>query len=57
MTDPALPPPVYFAPDYDEFAQWVREFAAPYADGYLDRAHSEDFPWDLASPTRAWPSC
>lgn len=53
MTDAAPPPPVFFAPDYDEFARWVRDFAAPYADGYLDRAHREDFPWNLAQKMAA----
>ncbi|MGW0018395.1 acyl-CoA dehydrogenase family protein [Rhodococcus sp. NPDC003382] len=49
----ALHPPVLFAPEYDEFAQWVREFAAPHADSYLERAHSEEFPWDLAEKMAA----
>lgn len=49
----ALHPPVFFAPEYDEFAQWVREFAAPHADSYLERAHKEEFPWDLAEKMAA----
>jgi cyclohexanecarboxyl-CoA dehydrogenase len=51
-TEP-LHPPVLFAPEYEEFAQWVREFAAPHADSYLSRAQSEEFPWDLAEKMAA----
>jgi cyclohexanecarboxyl-CoA dehydrogenase len=43
-----MQPPVHFSEEYDEFAAWVREFATPYAEGYNARAHSEEFPWDLA---------
>ncbi|MFC9549746.1 acyl-CoA dehydrogenase family protein [Rhodococcus sp. NPDC056960] len=46
-------PPVLFRPEHDEFAQWVREFAAPHAESYLVRAHSEEFPWDLAEKMAA----
>ncbi|MFD4253388.1 acyl-CoA dehydrogenase family protein [Amycolatopsis thermoflava] len=53
MPDASLPPPVFFAAEYDEFARWVRDFAAPFADGYLGRAHQEDFPWDLAGKMAA----
>lgn len=49
----ALHPPVLFAPEYEEFAQWVREFAAPHAESYLERAHREEFPWDLAEKMAA----
>lgn len=49
MSDTALPaPPVLFSPEHEEFAQWVRDFAAPYRDGYLDRANSDEFPWEPA---------
>ncbi|WP_448624388.1 acyl-CoA dehydrogenase family protein [Geodermatophilus sp. URMC 64] len=55
MPEPAQlpPPPVLFAPEYEEFAAWVRDFAAPFSDGYLERAHGEDFPWDLAGKMAA----
>jgi cyclohexanecarboxyl-CoA dehydrogenase len=43
-----MQPPVYVSDEYEEFAAWVREFATPYAEGYNARAHSEEFPWDLA---------
>jgi cyclohexanecarboxyl-CoA dehydrogenase len=43
-----MQPPVFFGEEYEEFAAWVREFATPYASGYSARAHSEEFPWDLA---------
>lgn len=43
-----MQPPVFFSEDYEDFAKWVREFAAPYSEGYLQRAHSEEFPWELA---------
>ncbi|MBC2644218.1 MULTISPECIES: acyl-CoA dehydrogenase family protein [unclassified Rhodococcus (in: high G+C Gram-positive bacteria)] len=46
-------PPVLFRPEHEEFAQWVREFAAPHAESYLVRAHSEEFPWDLAEKMAA----
>ncbi|MFD0453883.1 acyl-CoA dehydrogenase family protein [Rhodococcus aetherivorans] len=49
----ALHPPVLFAPEHEEFAQWVREFAAPHAESYLERAHREEFPWDLAEKMAA----
>lgn len=41
-------PPVAFDDEYDDFATWVREFAEPYAEGYNARAHSEEFPWEVA---------
>lgn len=47
------PPPVFFAPEYQEFAAWVRDFAAPYAGGYLARANSDEFPWELTSKMAA----
>lgn len=34
--------------EYEEFALWVREFAARHSDTYLESAHSEEFPWALA---------
>jgi cyclohexanecarboxyl-CoA dehydrogenase len=43
-----MQPPVGFDTEHQEFATWVRDFAAPYWDGYNARAHSEEFPWDLA---------
>jgi cyclohexanecarboxyl-CoA dehydrogenase len=53
-TSNALPtPPVLFAPEYEEFAAWVRDFAAPFKDGYLARANSDEFPWDLAQKMAA----
>ncbi|MEP9384480.1 acyl-CoA dehydrogenase family protein [Nocardioides cheoyonin] len=39
--------PVAFTPEHEEFASWVRDFAAEFSDGYNDRAHSDEFPWDL----------
>ncbi|WP_127127331.1 acyl-CoA dehydrogenase family protein [Georgenia sp. SYP-B2076] len=50
---PVISPPVLFHPEHEEFASWVREFAAPFSDGYLARAHSEEFPWDLAKDMAA----
>ncbi|MGP4086238.1 acyl-CoA dehydrogenase family protein [Streptomyces sp. KR55] len=47
-TSSAPHPPVLFDEEYEEFAEWVRGFAAPFSDGYLDRAHSDEFPWDVA---------
>ncbi|MDR7304355.1 acyl-CoA dehydrogenase family protein [Haloactinomyces albus] len=47
-TPETVRPPVLFADEHEEFAEWVRGFAAPYSDGYLDRAHSEEFPWEMA---------
>jgi len=44
-----MQPPVHFSEEYEEFASWVRGFATPYSDGYNARAHSEEFPWDLAA--------
>lgn len=41
-------PPVMFDEEYDQFAQWVREFAAPHADSYLPIALQEEYPWELS---------
>jgi hypothetical protein len=35
-TSNALPaPPVFFAPEYEEFAAWVRDLAVPFSGGSL----------------------
>lgn len=44
----SLRPPVFFQEEYVEFATWVRDFSAPYADKYLQYANTESFPWDMA---------
>ncbi len=44
----ALRPPVQLGEEYEEFATWVRESAAPHADSYLSVARSDRFPWELA---------
>jgi len=44
----ALRPPVQLGEEYEEFAAWVRESAAPHADSYLSVARSDRFPWELA---------
>lgn len=31
----------------------MRDLAAPHAESYLDHAHREDFPWDLAEKMAA----
>jgi len=41
-------PPAAFSEEYQDFAAWVREFAAPHADSYLPVARSTEFPWHLA---------
>lgn len=49
LTATATPrPPVMFGEEHEEFAAWVRAFAAPHADSYLATARSEEFPWELA---------
>ncbi|WP_019808698.1 acyl-CoA dehydrogenase family protein [Saccharomonospora halophila] len=47
-TPETVRPPVLFDDEYEEFAGWVRGFAAPYSEGYLARAHSAEFPWETA---------
>jgi len=44
----ALRPPVQLGEEYEEFAAWVRESAAPHADSYLSVARGDRFPWELA---------
>ncbi|GGG65939.1 acyl-CoA dehydrogenase [Kocuria dechangensis] len=44
----ALRPPVMLDSEYEEFASWVRDFAAPHAESYLPTALQEEFPWHLA---------
>ncbi|GAA3765301.1 acyl-CoA dehydrogenase family protein [Microbacterium kribbense] len=45
---PTLTPPVAFTEEYQDFAAWVREFAAGHADSYLEVARRTEFPWHLA---------
>lgn len=43
-----IKPPVEFADEHIEFAEWVRDFGSKYSDSYLAYANKEEFPWDLA---------
>ncbi|MFB9646620.1 acyl-CoA dehydrogenase family protein [Microbacterium terregens] len=47
-TAATLTPPVAFCEEYEDFAAWVREFAASHADSYLEIARGTEFPWQLA---------
>lgn len=48
QTDMALQPPVHFSEDYEQFAQWVREFASQHVDSYLPIAQQDQYPWELS---------
>lgn len=47
-TDLALQPPVHFSEDYEQFAQWVREFASQHVESYLPIAQQHEYPWELS---------
>lgn len=47
-TETGIVPPVAFSPEHEFYAGWVRDFAGPYASGYLARALKDEFPWDVA---------
>lgn len=48
LPEASIQPPVFFGEEYQEFAQWVRDFASQHVDSYLPIAKQENYPWELS---------
>lgn len=48
MEATSLHPPAFFSEEYQQFAKWVRDFAAPHVDSYLPIAKKHEYPWELS---------
>lgn len=48
MEATVVDPPVHFSEEYQQFAQWVREFASPHMDSYHSIAQNDEYPWELS---------